>query len=101
MTKQEKMFVLGLTDDDMNADPETLSVSLLLARFQIEFGGRFGYAHLSGDYGYFDGDSFRLIPENVTEEDVIALVRDSLNQGKNLFVELWTNIAKYRDNVDY
>ena len=102
MTKQEKMVVWGLTDDDMNAEPETLSLSLLLARFYVEFDARpLRCCCATGKPGHFDGKNFRYRPDNLTDEDEIALIKESLRQKKNLFVEQWTNIAKYLDNVDY
>ena len=102
MTREEKMFAYGLTDDEMNSDVDALSEETRYWRFIVEFGGRFGYPHMFGvGYGYFDGENFRRRPDNVTDEDEIALIKESLRQKKDLFVEQWTNIIKFPDDLIY
>ena len=103
MTLKEKMDAYGITEEDMNADVSTLSDSVLKYRFAIEFDSPmncFGYFQ-TGDYGYSDGKNFRLRPDNETDEDETKLIKESLKQKKNLFIERWTNIAHYRNDVEY
>ena len=100
MTKAEMMLNYGLTDEDMIANVETLSDSLCHYRFIVEFGGSFGCFE-TGDYGYFDGQNFRIRPESVTEEEQLKLIKDSLKEKKNLFLEKWNNVAHFRNDVEY
>lgn len=100
MTMKEKMFLYGLTEEDMNANIEQLSANTLLWRFLVEFGGDFG-CFQTGDYGYFDGENFRLRPENASDEDETNLIKESLKARKNLFIEKWTNVARFKSNLEY
>ena len=38
---------------------------------------------------------------NQSDEDEMELIKESLKQKKNLFIEKWTNIAHYMDDVEY
>ena len=71
--------------------------------FLIKFGGNassFGCFE-TDDYGYFDGEKLRLRPSNQTDEDELELIKESIRKNKNLFVEKWTDIVHYKENVDY
>ncbi|MBR5308524.1 MAG: hypothetical protein IKU43_07120 [Clostridia bacterium] len=102
MTYEEKMHAYGLTEEDMKADIDTLSDETATWRFKLEFNATsFIMCFATGDPGHFDGENFRYRPEDQTDEDEMALIRESLKQKKNLFIERWTNIAHYLDGVDY
>lgn len=103
LTREEKLRNYGLTEKDMEADVDSLSEEKCLWRFTVEFGGSFGIDFGTDEDGYFDGEHFRLRPDNVTDEDENALIKESLKQKKNLFVEQWTDILEYDDdeNVEY
>lgn len=102
MTREEKMYAYGITEEDMNADVEALSDSIIKYRFEIEFNATsFIMCMATGEPGHFDGENFRYRPEDQTDEDEMNLIKESLKQKKNLFVERWTNIAHYKDDVEY
>ena len=99
-SREEKMLNYGLTEEDMEADVDLLSEDKCYWRFHVEFGGSFGCDE-TGDYGYFDGKHFRLRPDNVTDEDENALIKESLKEKKDLFIEQWTEIVQYDDDDEY
>ena len=102
MTLKEKMFDYGLTDEDMNADVDSLPGDLLLARFEVEFDASpLVRCIATGRPGHFDGKNFRYRPDGVSREDELELIKESLKAKKNLFIEKWTNVAHYRDDVVY
>jgi len=101
LTKEQKMLYYGVTEEDMKADVDSLSAEKCYWRFAVEFGDEFGCDYGTGKYGYFDGKNFRLRPENCTDEDQAALIRESLKQKKDLFVEQWTEILQFEKGVLY
>lgn len=102
MTTKEKMFLYGLTDGDMTADVKSLTKDVLIARFEIELDAKpFQVCYVTGKNGHFDGENFRYRPNGVSDEDEVELIRKSLTAKKNLFVENWTNVAHYRNDVWY
>lgn len=102
MTLEEKMYAWGITEEEMNADVDTLSDIKARIRFELEFNAKtLMVCFATGKSGHFDGENFRYRPEDQTDEDEMELIKESLKQKKNLFIEKWTNIAHYRDDVEY
>ena len=102
MTLKEKMHLYGITEEDMSADVASLPKDILRVRFELEFDAKvFVNCFATGKPGHFDGNNFRFRPENQTDEDELKLIKESLRQKKNLFVEQWTNVAHYKSDVEY
>ena len=99
-SREKLMFLYGLTQKDMFADPDALSNELLRCRFLIEFGqvpGYFGFV----TYGICINGKLHVRPDNAPEEDELKIMRESLKNKKNLFETEWKKTIVIKDDVDY
>ncbi len=102
MTREEILYAYGLTEEDMQADVDMVSDDKIPFRFEIECGGRYAYFNDGAVLGCDTKDGLFVTPKNITEEEVISMMRECLKTGRNIFAEQWEPFRNnYPEGADY
>lgn len=99
--REQQLYELGLTEEDMTADVDTQSDEVLAIRFLLEFRTRPCYGLGENPYGIVIGDYYHDRPKDCTDEEEKRLIKESVRQKKNLFAEAWPEKTYIIPGADY